>query len=104
MRDRERKTKEHKSIIVRTKKGNTISCYMFTTPGRNTHGLPSGANKYASFDKVAERLEINWNVGGDVFVYLYEEHPNGFEVKETVVFNKEHVTGIEIETDFRGLR
>ena len=30
-------------------------------------------------DKSAERIEINWNVIGDVFVHLYAQHPNGFE-------------------------
>ena len=104
MRNRIRKTKENKSIIVRTRKGNTISCYHFTTYGRDGDDIPSACDKYASFDKAAERIEINWNVGGDVFVYLYETHPNGFEVKETVVFSKEYVTAIEIETDFDYLR
>ena len=104
MRDRNRKTKEHKSIIIRTRKGNTVGCYHFTTYCRDCNDIPSACNKYASFDKAAERIEINWNVGGDVFVNLYDIHPNGFEVKETVVFSKEYVTAIEIETDFKDLR
>jgi hypothetical protein len=104
MRDRERKQKEQKSIIIRTKKGNTVNCYHFTTYGRDSHDLPSGANRYATFDKAAERIEVNWNVGGDVFIRLYERHPNGFDVVDTVVFDKKFVTAIEIETDFKNLR
>lgn len=97
------KRKEHKSIIVRTRKGNTVSCYHFTTIGRN-NGLPSGCNYFATFDKIAEIIDVIWNVGGDVFVLLCNTHPNGFVVKETVVFDKEFVTSIEIETDFEELR
>ena len=104
MRNRIRKTKENKSIIVRTRKENTVGCYHFITYCRDSSNIPSGCNKYASFDKAAERIEVNWNVGGDVFINLYEMHPNGFEVKETVVFDKQHVTAIEIETDFEDLR
>jgi hypothetical protein len=104
VRNRNRKTKENKSIIVRTRKGNVVSCHHFTTSYRNALDMPRACNKYVTFDKIAERVEVNWNVGGDVFVYLYETHPNGFEVKETVVFSKEYVTAIEIETDFDNLR
>lgn len=104
MRDRIRKTKENKSIIVRTRKGNTVGCYRFTTYCRDSNNIPAACNKYASFDKAAERIEVNWNVGGDVCINLYEQHPNGFEVKESVVFSKEYVTAIEIETDFDNLR
>jgi hypothetical protein len=104
MRDRKRKVKENKSIIVRTKKGNTFGCYSFTTYGRDSKTLPSGASRYATFDKAAHRIEINWNVGGDVFIYLYEKHPNGFNIVEKVIFDKEYVTAVEIETDFNDLR
>lgn len=104
MRNSNRKTKENKSIIVRTRKGNTISCYHFTTYGRDGDDIPPACNKYVTFDKIAERVEVNWNVGGDVFVNLYDSHPNGFEAKETVIFDKKYVTAIEIETDFDNLR
>lgn len=104
MRNRERKQKEHKSIIVRTKKGNTVGCYHFTTYGRNDETLPSGASRFSTFDKISDRVEISWNVGGDVFVSLYEIHPNGFEAVEHIVFDKRYVTDIEIETDFKNLR
>ena len=104
MRNRVRKTKENKSIIVRTRKGNTVGCYHFITYCRNNSDIPSACNKYASFDKAAERIEVNWNVGGDVFISLYDTHPNGFEAVETVVFSKDYVTAIEIETDFDNLR
>lgn len=104
MRNRSRQTKEHKSIIVRTKKGNTVDVFSFVTTGKFSDNLPSACNKLASFDKVADRVEINWNVGGDVFITLYNPHPNGFEIKETIVFDKEYVTEITIETDFIRLR
>jgi hypothetical protein len=99
----ERKTKEVKSILVRTKKGNTLTCYHFI--GVNANTIPPECRQhYASYDKVAERVEITWNVGGDVFIYLYNTHPNGFEVVERVLFDRRWVTNIEIETDFTELR
>jgi hypothetical protein len=104
MRNRDRKKEEHKSIIVRTRKGNTEGCYHFITYGRNDDTLPNACDRYSTFDKAAERIEINWNVGGDVCVNLYDDHPNGFVVKESVVFDKKYVIGIEIETDFKNLR
>jgi len=105
MRDRcDRKLQENKSIIVRTRKGNTVGCYHFITYGRNANNLPKACQHYASFDKAAERIEIGWNVGGDVFVNLYEVHPNGFTICESVIFDKKYVTAIEIETDFDNLR
>jgi hypothetical protein len=104
MRAGVRKSKENKSVIVRTRKENTVGCYHFVTYGRDGNNLPNGCSKYATFDKAAERIEINWNVGGDVFIKLYDTHPNGFEVCEAVVFDRKYVTGIEIETDFNALR
>lgn len=104
MRNKRRKNMEHKSIIVRTRKGNTEGCYHFTTYGRDNDDIPSGCDRFSTFDKIAERVEVNWNVGGDVIIILYETHPNGFEVMERVVFDKRCVTGIDIETDFKNLR
>jgi hypothetical protein len=101
MLNKTRRTKENKSIIIHTRNGNTVSAYRFVTYDcDNLKTIPSGRQRCTTFDKMAEKIEINWNVGGDVFVYLYEAHPNGFEVRETVVFDKKVVTGIEIETDF----
>ena len=103
MRNTDRKKKEYKSIIIRTRKGNTVGCYHFITSCVNKNP-PSARQHYTTFDKCAERIEINWNVGGDVFIYLYERHPNGFDVVEKIVFDKQYVTSIEIETDFTDLR
>jgi len=99
MINRERKLKENKVIIVRTHKGRTANVYLFTTLNRNKD-IPSGCTSYKSFDKIADRIEVTWNVGGDVFIHLYNRHPNGFDVKETVVFDKKYITSIEIETYF----
>lgn len=103
MMNTDRKRKECKGIIIRTRKGNTVGCYHFITSGINRMP-PSARQHYVSFDKCAERVELSWNVGGDVTIYLYERHPNGFEVVEKVIFDKRYVTAIEIETDFMDLR
>lgn len=103
MKNRARPHNEHRSIIIRTKKDLTVGCYHFITYGRNTN-IPMACNRYESFTKVSDRIEITWNVGGDVFVLLYEKHPNGLDVMETVVFDKKYVTDIIIETDFKELR
>jgi len=99
-----RRIHEHKSIIVRTRKESTVDCFHFTTRKRNFDDLPEACNKYATFDKMAGRIEIEWNNRGDVFIILYETLPNGVEVKETVVFDYRHVTDVVIETDFMCLR
>ena len=100
MLNRERKTKEHKSIIIRTRKDNTVIAYMFTTYSMGFGDRPSACQKYATFNKIADRVEISWNVGGDVFIHLYQKHPDGFEAVEKIVFDKKNVTAIEIETYF----
>jgi hypothetical protein len=98
-----KKEREQKDIIVRTRKGNVVGCYHFATIGCNKDA-PSGRPKFGSFTKMAECVEINWNVGGDVFITLRCRHPNGFNVEELVVFDKSVVTAIEIYTDFENLR
>lgn len=104
MINRDRKYREHKSVIVRTRKGSTVDCFHFATTGRNHTDIPSGAPIYATYDKSAERIEVNWNVGGDLFVTLYNPHPNGFDVVETVTFDKQYITEVTIQTDFKCLR
>lgn len=98
-----RNRKEQKSIIVRTRKGNTINCYHFMTHGRNVDA-PSSCSHLVTCDKNAERIEFTWNIDGDVVILLTNKHPNGFDVTERVIFDKRIVTGIEVETDFEELR
>lgn len=95
---------KNKSIIVRTKKGNTVGCYSFLTMGHQQN-KPSIIKTFASTPTAwGQELDINYNLGGDTFVMATHEHPNGFDVIETFVFPREFVTGIEIETDFKEFR
>ncbi len=91
---------EHKSVIVRTRKGNTVECFLFMTPNYNQGNvLPT----FVSPKKIADKIELCHFVGGMLAVTLTSEKSNGngkYNVVENVYFEKDLVTAIEVFTEY----
>jgi hypothetical protein len=95
---------EHKSVIVRTRRGNTVNCFHFMTPNYNCGNvLPT----FLSPSKIADKIELSHFVGGMLCVVLTSEKSNGnnkYNVIEKVYFEKDLVTEIEVFTEFDSCR
>jgi hypothetical protein len=95
---------EHKSVIVRTRRGNTVDCFHFMTPNYNCGNvLPTLFNP----SKIADKIELSHFVGGMLCVVLTSEKSNGngkYNVIEKVYFEKDLVTEIEVFTEFDACR
>lgn len=92
--------KEHKFVIIRTRKGDIVDCFSFMTPEYNNGNvLP----KFAKPKKVADEINLHPYVGGMLEVELKQYFFGGnisYPVIEKVYFEKELVTEIEVFTEF----
>ncbi len=96
--------REHKFVIVRTRRGSVVDCYSFMTPDYNKgNTLPT----LMSPNKVADEIDLLHFVGGKLVVRLKTKRTNGekdYTVTEDVHFEEGIVTGVEIYTEFVSAR
>lgn len=74
---------EHKSVIVRTRKGNTVDCFLFMTPNYNCGNvLPTLLFPI----KIADKIELSHFVGGMLCVVLTSK--KAMETANTMLLKK----------------
>ena len=81
--------------VIRTKKGNIVNIYSIAT----LDFIENNKNRY-DYNKsyLCDTFEILENIGGEVFIELYQKMEySGVEIKTTIRFKKDIIEDIRIE-------
>jgi hypothetical protein len=81
--------------VIRTKKGNIVNVYSIAT----LDFIENNKNRY-DYNKsyLCDTFEILENIGGEVFIELYQKMKySGVEIKTTIRFKNEIIEDIRIE-------